>query len=73
VVLRRPGSAVEQAADTRRGLELQILPPEFGSDTVPGIRLSPEFGDIEAKLLGNLARELSRCLTREARELRILG
>jgi glutaminase len=29
--------------------------------------------DIKAKLLGNLARELSRRLTREARELRILG
>ena len=29
LVLRRPGFAVERVADTRRGLELQILSPEF--------------------------------------------
>jgi glutaminase len=37
------------------------------------VRFSDIADDIKIKLLGNLARELSRRLTREARELRILG
>lgn len=37
------------------------------------VRFSDIAGDIKIKLLGNLAKELSRRLTREARELRILG